>query len=245
MVGCRLCCGVLCVVWCVCCVVCCGVWCCVLWCVVWCVVVCDMRVCVCCGVWCCVLWCLVWCLVWCVVVCVHEIVGVVCCCFDALRFCVKSLSLSLSLSQRSSSCFPVSFVGFPTAHLSFVCLSHGGGSLAPVSQNHAEQDVDSELAFQLRPSYRRWIAKPCLGARFRATAVIREHAHIASTTESASWHTDAVSLSLDQPQIGVVQYQLTGTNPEPPTVRTPGQYQPAGNNEAPLAGEDLNLRRHR
>ena len=89
---------------------------------------------------------------------------------------------------------PVCFVGFPIAHLSFVCLSHGGGSLAPVSQNHAEQDVDSELAFQLRSSYRRWIAKPCLGARFRATAVIREHAHIASTTESASWHTDAVSL---------------------------------------------------
>ena len=46
--------------------------------------------------------------------------------------------------------------------------------------------------------------------------------------------------SLDQPQIGLVQYQPTGTNPEPPTVRTPGQYQPAGNNETPLAGEDLN-----
>ena len=46
--------------------------------------------------------------------------------------------------------------------------------------------------------------------------------------------------SLNQPQSGLIQYQPTGTNPEPPTVRTPGQYQPAGNNETPLAGEDLN-----
>ena len=107
----------------------------------------------------------------------------------------KGLSSPVPDQQRSSSCVPVCFVGFPIAHLSFVCSSHGGCSLAPVSQNHAEQEVDSELAFQLRPSYRRWIAKPCLGARFRSTAVIREHAHIASTTESASWHTDAVSLS--------------------------------------------------
>ena len=45
---------------------------------------------------------------------------------------------------------------------------------------------------------------------------------------------------MDQPQNGLIQYQPTGTNPEPPTVRTPGQYQPAGNNETPLAGEDLN-----
>ena len=51
----------------------------------------------------------------------------------------------------------------------------------------------AELAFLLRPSHRRWITKPCLGARFRATAV-REHSHIASTTESASRHTEAVSL---------------------------------------------------
>ena len=46
--------------------------------------------------------------------------------------------------------------------------------------------------------------------------------------------------SLDQPQIGLVQYQPSGTNPEPPTAHASGQYQPAGNNETPLAGEDLN-----
>ena len=45
---------------------------------------------------------------------------------------------------------------------------------------------------------------------------------------------------MDQPQNGLIQYQPTGTNPEPPTVRTLDQYQPAGNNETPLAGEDLN-----
>ena len=98
----------------------------------------------------------------------------------------KGLSSPVPDQQRSSSCFPVCFVGFPIAHLPFVCLNHGGGSLAPVSQIHAEQVVESELVSQLRPSYRRWVAKPCLDARFRATAAIREHSHIASTTESAS-----------------------------------------------------------
>ena len=39
---------------------------------------------------------------------------------------------------------------------------------------------------------------------------------------------------MDQPQIGSVQYQPTGNNPEPF-----GQYQPTGNNETPLAGDDL------
>ena len=95
--------------------------------------------------------------------------------------------------QRSSSCFPLCFFGFPIAHLSFVCFSHGGGSLSPFWQVQSKV-VDSGLDSQLRPSHRRWIAQPCPDARFRATAVIREHSHIASTTESASWHTDAVSL---------------------------------------------------
>ena len=143
---------------------------------------------------------------------VSYVLSSVCLCL-CLCLWLKSLSLSLSLSswgwqgraesekglsspvpdqQRSSSCVPVCFVGFPIAHLSFVCLNHGDGSLAPVSQIHAEQVVESELVSQLRPSYRRWIAKPCLDARFRATAVIREQPHFASTTESASWHTDAV-----------------------------------------------------
>ena len=46
--------------------------------------------------------------------------------------------------------------------------------------------------------------------------------------------------SLDQLQIGSVQYQPTVNNPEPPTTDALGQYQPAGNNETPLARENLN-----
>ena len=46
--------------------------------------------------------------------------------------------------------------------------------------------------------------------------------------------------SLDQPQIGSVQYKPSGNNPEPPTADALGQYQPAGNNETPLARDDLN-----
>ena len=53
-----------------------------------------------------------------------------------------------------------------------------------------------------------------------------------SQTQSAS--------SMDQPQNGLVQYQPSGTNPEPPTANALGQYQPSGNNETPLAREDLN-----
>ena len=45
--------------------------------------------------------------------------------------------------------------------------------------------------------------------------------------------------SMNQPQSGLIQYQPTGTNPEPPTVRTLDQYQPSGNNEM-LAGVVLN-----
>ena len=60
----------------------------------------------------------------------------------------------------------------------------------------------------------------------------QQNQQVGSQTQSAS--------SMDQLQNGLGQYQPSGTNPEPPTVRTPGQYQPAGNNETPLAGEDLN-----
>ena len=45
---------------------------------------------------------------------------------------------------------------------------------------------------------------------------------------------------MDQLQNGLIQYQPSGTNPEPPTAHASGQYQPAGNNETPLAREDLN-----
>ena len=45
---------------------------------------------------------------------------------------------------------------------------------------------------------------------------------------------------MDQLQNGLVQYQPSGTNPEPPTTHASGQYQPAGNNETPLAREDRN-----
>ena len=41
------------------------------------------------------------------------------------------LSSPVPDQQRSSSSFPVCSVGFPIAHLSFVCLSHGGGRLRP------------------------------------------------------------------------------------------------------------------
>ena len=57
--------------------------------------------------------------------------------------------------------------------------------------------------------------------------------------QQAGTQTQSAS-SLDQPQNGLVQYQLTGNNPEPPTTDALGQYQPAGNNETPLAGDDLN-----
>ena len=46
--------------------------------------------------------------------------------------------------------------------------------------------------------------------------------------------------SLDQLQNGLVQYQPSRSNPEPPTANALGQYQPAGNNEPPLARDDLN-----
>ena len=46
--------------------------------------------------------------------------------------------------------------------------------------------------------------------------------------------------SLDQPQIGSVPYQPAGNNPESPTTDASGQYQPTGDNQTPLAGDDLN-----
>ena len=56
--------------------------------------------------------------------------------------------------------------------------------------------------------------------------------------QQAGTQTQSAS-SLDQPQNGSVQYQPSA-NLEPPTVRTPGQYQPARNNETPLTGDGLN-----
>ena len=106
---------------------------------------------------------------------------------QALKPCLTSSGRAPCLSFVLS-WFPKQFISH------FVCSNHGGGSLAQDSQNHAEQVVESELVFQLRPSHRRWIANPCLGARFRATAVIREQPPPASTTGSADWYTHAVSL---------------------------------------------------
>ena len=48
------------------------------------------------------------------------------------------------------------------------------------------------------------------------------------------------AFSMDKPQNGLVQYQPTGNNPEPPTTGALGQHQPVGNNEEPLARDDLN-----
>ena len=57
--------------------------------------------------------------------------------------------------------------------------------------------------------------------------------------QQAGTQTQSAS-SPDQPQNGLVQYQPSGSNPEPPTAHASCQYQPAGNNETPLAGDDLN-----
>ena len=46
--------------------------------------------------------------------------------------------------------------------------------------------------------------------------------------------------SLDHLQNGLVQYQPSGNDLEPPTTDALGQYQQAGNNETSLAGNDLN-----
>ena len=65
------------------------------------------------------------------------------------------LSSPLPDQQRSSSCFPVCFVGFPAAHLSFVCLRHGGGILRPFQVWQVQSKVvESELVSQLRSSRR-------------------------------------------------------------------------------------------
>ena len=45
---------------------------------------------------------------------------------------------------------------------------------------------------------------------------------------------------MDQLQNGLVQYQPSGSNLEPPTAHASAQYQPAWKNETPLAREDLN-----
>ena len=59
----------------------------------------------------------------------------------------------------------------PLAHLSFVCLRHA----AALRRSAKTTPSRSIRVGQFRASHRRWIAKPRLGARFRArTAVIRE-----------------------------------------------------------------------
>ena len=86
------------------------------------------------------------------------------------------------------------------------------------------------------------------GPRNPASVLASEHEQQSSTSsitlpqqqnQQAGKRTQS-AYSLDQPQIGLVQYQPTGNNPEPPTTDALGQYQPAGNTETPLAGDDLN-----
>ena len=71
------------------------------------------------------------------------------------------------------------------------------------------------------------------------SAVLFERSHTTST-KSAGWHTDAVSIFTGSATevFGSVP-SLPGTT-EPPTTDALGQYQPAGNNETSLAGDDLN-----
>ena len=63
--------------------------------------------------------------------------------------------------------------------------------------------------------------------------------YLNNRNQQAVSQTQAAS-SMDQLQNDLVQYQSSGSNPEPPTSNALGQYQPAGNNETPLAGDDLN-----
>ena len=56
----------------------------------------------------------------------------------------------------------------------------------------------------------------------------KQNQQAGTLTQSAS--------SLDQLQNGLVQYQPSGNDLEPPTTDALSQYQPAGNNETPLAG---------
>ena len=67
----------------------------------------------------------------------------------------KGLSSPVPDQQRSSSCFPVCSVGFPAAHLSFVCLSYGGGRLRNSQVWQVQSKVvDSGLVSQLGSSRR-------------------------------------------------------------------------------------------
>ena len=126
------------------------------------------------------------------------------------------------------------------AHLSFVRLSHGGGSLAPVSQNHAEQVVDSGLVSQLRSCRKRWIARNpalVLAAEHQQQSYAKDHT-LPPQQQQTGIQTQSAS-PLNKPHTGSGQYQPTGNNQEPPTVDALGQYQPTGNDLTPFAGVDL------
>ena len=143
--------------------------------------------------------------------------------------------------QRSSSCFPVCSVGFPAAHLSFVCLSHGGGRLRPSqvwksraksstqgwspNSGQASEDESGSLVDVL-------VSGQGQHSSSSGLRLPQQSQHAGSQTQSVS--------SMNQLQNGLVQHQPSGSNPEPPTANALGQYQPAGNNETPLARDDLN-----
>ena len=46
--------------------------------------------------------------------------------------------------------FSFVFIGFPEAHFSFVCSSHGGGRLAQDGRVDTKRVVESELVSRLR-----------------------------------------------------------------------------------------------
>ena len=132
-----------------------------------------------------------------------------------------SRSLAFSLSPPAVVEFLFScMISWFSNSTSLICLSHGGGSLARFSQNHAEQDVDSELVSQLRPSHRRWIVKPCQ-CSFPSTNSSHPRATPHCLNNKISRQAYRRASSLDQPQNGS------------------GQYQPTGNDQTPLAGDDL------
>ena len=143
--------------------------------------------------------------------------------------------------QRSSSCFPVCSVGFPAAHPSLVCLSHGCGRLRPSQVWQVQSKVvDSGLVSQLGQSAEDQsgsfadvlVSEQGQQSPSSCLTLPQQNQQAGSQTQSAS--------SLDQLQNGLVQYQPSGSNPEPPTANALGQYQPAGNNETLLARDDLN-----
>ena len=123
--------------------------------------------------------------------------------------------------QRSSSCFPVCFVGSPAAHFSFVCSSHGGGSL------RLSQGLSKLLLAGLHSSAglpildRPW--RMSRGALLTRSFPSKVSSHLRATSHCPQQHQQTGTQMqsdfppLDQPQGGSRQYQPSGNDLTPPT----------------------------